>query len=573
VADPLIHAALDLDSSEWGTLAFGRPVETIEAWTQAEVIPALRRVEEAARGGRWAVGAVAYEAAPAFDPALRVAPADGPLLQFGLHDAPLVDPPAPDLDARLSGLAPDVSQARHGAAVAEIREAIAAGAVYQVNFTVRLRGRLEGDPLSLYRRLRLAQGGGDTAFLRFGHRAVVSASPELFLLRQGNRVTSRPMKGTARRGRWPAEDEEAGRRLGASEKDRAENVMIADLLRNDLGRVATVGSVRAAPLLEVERFRTVWQLTSTISGTLGPEAGLAELFAATFPCGSVTGAPKVAAMKLIAALEHAPRGIYCGAAGAVRPGGDCCFNVAIRTVGVDLGSGAAIYGTGGGITWDSDPAAEWDEALAKASVLDLDPAVPTLLETLRLEGGRVALLDGHLARLSGSARYHAIPLDLPAARARIEQEVGDARLRVLLSPDGRLDVERSALPVPLPGPVSVALSREPVDRGDPALFHKTTRRAPYERRRTERPDAFDVLLANRDGELTEATIANLVAELDGERVTPPLDAGLLPGVFRAHLLALGDVRERPLRVADLRRARRIWLVNALRGWNEARLIP
>jgi para-aminobenzoate synthetase / 4-amino-4-deoxychorismate lyase len=573
VADPLIHAALDLDSSGWGALAFGQPTEVIEAWTHAEVIPALRRVEQAARAGRWAVGAVAYEAAPGFDPALRVHPADGPLLRFGLHDAPLADPPVPDLDARLCGLAPDVSQARHAAAVVEIREAIAAGGVYQVNFTLRLRGRLEGDPLSLYRRLRLAQGGGETAFLRFGGQAVVSASPELFLHRRGSRVTSRPMKGTARRGRWAAEDEEAGRRLGGSEKDRAENVMIADLLRNDLGRVAALGTVHAAPLFAVERFRTVWQLTSTVSGRTRPGTGLADLFAATFPCGSVTGAPKVAAMKLVAALERAPRGAYCGAVGAVRPGGDCCFNVAIRTVEVDLESGEAVYGTGGGITWDSDPAAEWDEALAKARVLDLDPGVPTLLETLRLEGGRVALLDGHLARLAGSARYHAIPLDLPAARARIEREAGDARLRLLLSPDGRLAVERSPLPEPVAGPVPVALAREPVDRSDPALFHKTTRRTPYERRRGERPDTFDVLLANREGELTEATIANLVAEVDGERVTPPLDAGLLPGVFRGHLLSRGEIRERPLRVEDLRRARRIWLVNALRGWVEARLIP
>jgi para-aminobenzoate synthetase/4-amino-4-deoxychorismate lyase len=214
--------------------------------------------------------------------------------------------------------------------------------------------------------------------------------------------------------------------------------------------------------------------------------------------------------------------------GAVRPGGDCCFNVAIRTVEVDLATGAATYGTGGGITWDSGPAAEWDEAVAKASVLDLDPALPTLLETMRLERGQVALLDGHLARLAGSARYHAIPFDAAALRARIGLEKGDARLRVLLSPDGRFAVERAPLPEPLAGPAPVALSREPVDRRDPDLFHKTTRRAPYERRRAERPDLFDVVLLNAEGEVTETTIGNLVAEIDGERLTPPLDAGLLP---------------------------------------------
>jgi len=381
------------------------------------------------------------------------------------------------------------------------------------------------------------------------------------------------MKGTARRGRWPEEDDLARERLGSSEKDRAENVMIADLLRNDLGRVSATGSVQADRLFDVERFRTVWQLTSTVSGGVRPGADLAELFAATFPCGSVTGAPKIAAMKLIAGLERAPRGAYCGAVGAVRPGGDCCFNVAIRTVEVDLATGAATYGTGGGITWDSDPAAEWDEAVAKASVLDIDPTVPTLLETMRLEGGQVALLGGHLIRLAGSARYHAIPFDAAAVGARIGLEQGDARLRLLLSPDGRLAVERFPLPEPLPGPAPVALSCEPVDRRDPALFHKTTRRTPYERRRAERPELFDVVLLNAEGEVTETTIGSLVAEIDGERVTPPLDAGLLPGVFRAHLLARGEVRERPLRPADLWRARRIWLVNALRGWVEVRFVP
>jgi para-aminobenzoate synthetase/4-amino-4-deoxychorismate lyase len=426
----VIHAVLDLDSSGWGALAFGAPREVVEARTPAEVMPALRAVDSAAQAGRWAVGAVFYEAAPAFDPAFRVRSGGGPLLWFGIHDAPLLEPPPTppegEREARIAGLAPDLDQGGHAASVAEIREAIAAGAVYQVNFTLRLQGRVEGDPVSLYRRLRAAQGGGDTAFLRTGDRAIVSASPELFLLRRGDRVTSRPMKGTARRGRWPEEDDAARERLACSGKDRAENVMIADLLRNDLGRVAATGSVQADRLFDVEQFRTVWQLTSTVSGRVRPGAGLAELFAATFPCGSVTGAPKIAAMKLIAALERAPRGAYCGAVGTVRPGGDCCFNVAIRTVEVDLATGAATYGTGGGITWGSGPAAEWDEAVAKASVLDLDPAMPTMLETMRLEGGQVTLLDGHLARLAGSARYHAIPFDAAAVRARVGLEEGAA---------------------------------------------------------------------------------------------------------------------------------------------------
>jgi len=568
-----IHALLELDSSGWGPLAFGAPRRVIEAHALSEVVPCIRAAEAAALAGRWVVGFIAYEAAPAFDAALRVRPGAGPLAWFGVHDGPLPAVPTVPGEARITGIEPELEASAHAAAVETIREAVAAGAVYQVNFTVRLNGRLEGDPLALYRRLRGAQGSGDTAYVRAGARAVVSASPELFLLRRGDRVTTRPMKGTARRGRWPEEDEAVRLRLAASEKDRAENVMIADLLRNDLGRVAATGSVHAGPLLEVQRLRTVWQLTSTVSARLRPGVDLADLLAATFPCGSVTGAPKVAAMRLAADLEASPRGAYCGAVGAIAPGGDACLNVGIRTAVVDLESGAAVYGTGGGITWDSSAAAEWDEALAKTRVLETDPGLPTLLETMRLQGGRIALLEGHLARLSGSARYLGVSLDLAVARARLATEAGDGRLRLLVSPDGAITVERSPLPPPAAGPVPLAFSTDPVDRRDPALFHKTTRRAPYDRRRAERPDAFDVLLVNREGEVTEGTFTNVVADIDGERVTPPLDAGLLPGVFRAALLSRGEVRERRLLPADLARARRIWLVNALRGWIEARLVP
>ena len=568
-----VHAVLDLDASGWGSLVFGEPRRAIAAESIEEVLPAIRTAEREAANGRWAVGFVAYEAAPAFDPALRVRPGRGPLAWFGVHDAPLVRAGSGQAGGRVVALEPDLDADAHARAVAAIREGIGTGAFYQVNLTFRIHGRLEGGPLALYHCLRAAQGGGETAFLRTGPLAIVSASPELFLLRRGKDVSSRPMKGTARRGRWPEEDEQVRVRLLASEKERAENVMIADLLRNDLGRVATTGSVRADPLVAAERLRSVWQLTSTVSARLRKGTGLAGLLGATFPCGSVTGAPKVAAMRAIADLERSPRGAYCGAVGAIAPGGEACFNVAIRTAVVDLRNGSLVYGTGGGITWDSDPRAEWDEACAKAQVLRLDPALPSLLETMRLEDGRVALLEGHLARLAGSARYHGIPADLDAVRRRIALERGNARLRLLISPDSVFAVERAALPAPVVGPVPVALSADPVDRRDPALFHKTSLRAPYDRRRAARPDVFDVLLVNGEGEVTEGSFSNLVADVDGERVTPPLDCGLLPGVFRSAILSRGEVKERTLRPGDLARARSLWLVNALRGWTEARLVP
>jgi para-aminobenzoate synthetase/4-amino-4-deoxychorismate lyase len=562
---------LDFDGVLPAPLAFTGPREVIAAETLAEVVPALRAAEAAAAGGRWVAGLVAYEAGPALDPALRArGPGPLPLVWFGVYDAPGARP-APAGGAALGPLDPDTDRAAHAGAVGRIRERIARGDVYQVNHTIRLRGRFQGDPLALYLRLRDAQGGGLGALVHLGARALVSASPELFLERRGELVRTRPMKGTARRGRYEAEDEARAVALAASEKDRAENVMIADLVRNDLGRVARTGTVRVATLFEVERYRTVLQLTSTVEARLRPGVGLAHLLAAAFPPGSVTGAPKAMATRVIAEEETSPRGAYCGAIGVVAPGGEAAFNVAIRTVELDLARGEAVAGVGGGITWGSSAEEEYDEAIAKGAYLSEQVAPFQLVETLRLEQGGYPLLARHLARLESSARHLGFRLERDEAEAALRREAASAagagrRVRLLLARDGRVRTESAPLPPPAEAPVPVALARAPVSRADPALFHKTTRREPYEAARRELPDAFDVLLSNEEGELTEFTIGNLVLELDGERVTPPLDAGLLPGVMRAELLARGEVRERPLRAADLRRARAAWLVNAVRGW-------
>jgi para-aminobenzoate synthetase/4-amino-4-deoxychorismate lyase len=385
------------------------------------------------------------------------------------------------------------------------------------------------------------------------------------------------MKGTARRGRWAAEDDLAAAALAASEKDRAENVMIADLLRNDLGRVARTGSVRVASLFDVERYRTVLQMTSTVEARLRPGTSIVDLLAAAFPCGSVTGAPKSTATRIIAAEERSPRGAYCGAIGWLAPGGDAAFSVAIRTVELDLARGEAVAGVGGGVTWGSTAAGEHDEALAKAAYLSerVDPF--ELLETMRLERGAYPLLARHLARLSASARHLGFRLDAAAAAAALAREAAAAagaarRVRLRLAADGGVRTESAPLPAASAEPLPVALAEGRVSRRDPVLFHKTTRRDPYDRARAERPDAFDVLLANEEGELTEFTIGNVVLELDGERVTPARDCGLLAGVFREGLVASGEVRERPVRREALARARRVWLVNAVRGWVPVRLL-
>jgi len=567
---------LDFDGISPGPLAFERPRAVVVAETLDEVRPALARVEAAAEAGSWAAGFVCSEAAPALDPALH-ARARGPLplVWFGVYDAPAPRRPEPALDAALGPLVPDVDRAAHARSVERIRARIARGDVYQVNHTFRLRGPFRGDPLALYLRLREAQGGGLGALVHLGARAVVSASPELFLERTGDLVRTRPMKGTARRGRFEEEDAAAAAALAGSAKDRAENVMIADLLRNDLGRVARVGSVRVARLLELERYRTVLQLTSTVEAQLRPSVGIADLLAAAFPCGSVTGAPKAMATRVIAEEETSPRGAYCGAIGFVAPGGDAAFNVAIRTVELDLARGEAVAGVGGGITWSSSSEEEYDEALAKGEFLR--HAAPfELVETLRLEPGGYPLLARHLARLASSARHLGFRLDAGAIDAALRREQaraprGSGRVRLRLDRAGEVRTEGAPLPPAPDAPPPVALASARVSRRDPALFHKTTRREPYDAARRERPEAFDVLLANEEGELTEFTIGNVVLEIDGERVTPYRESGLLAGVMRAELLARGEIRERPVRVAELGRARRLWLVNAVRGWVPVRI--
>lgn len=381
------------------------------------------------------------------------------------------------------------------------------------------------------------------------------------------------MKGTAARGRWPAEDEESAARLAASEKERAENLMIVDLLRNDIGRVAEVGSVCVPELFRVERYPTLLQMTSSVAATLRGGAALEDIFAALFPCGSVTGAPKVSTMRLIASLEDSPRGVYCGAVGFVAPGGDAAFNVAIRTAVIDAEAGEVVYGVGGGVTWDSTAAGEYAEASAKAALLAEDVRDFELLETLRLEAGAYALLEEHLARLAESAAYFEFSPPAERARAALAEHAalhaGRARrVRLLVSAKGRVRVESEELKDEPAGVRPVALALAPVSRGDRFLCHKTTRRGLYEERRAAFPEAFDVLLWNGEGELTEFTNGNLVLEIDGVCWTPPRECGLLAGTFRASLLSRGLIAERVLRREDLARASRCWLVNSVRGWVE-----
>ena len=563
------------------------PRRVLVAERPEEVLDVLTEVERATDAGQWAFGYVAYEAAAGLDPRLAVhasTPLGMPLVWFGLCDEPVPVPPlvaAGPTDVGSAATArwhPTWTPTGHAQDVREIRERITAGDTFQCNLTVRMSGRVSGDPFLLYRDLALGQRGAYNAYLGLGRFAVASASPELFFERRGDAVLLRPMKGTARRGRDQDEDRRLAHRLRSSTKERAENVMIVDLMRNDIGRVAEVGSVDVPALFTVERYETVLQLTSDVTARLRPGTGLVELFSALFPCGSVTGAPKASSMEIIRSLEPDPRGVYCGAIGLVGPPDApvrARFNVAIRTAVVDTSSGEAVYGTGGGITWGSEASAEHAEVLAKAAVLAARPREFELLETMRHDPQRgLRNRDRHLQRLATSAEHLGFRFDLSTAQRELDARLAEepaARVRIRLRRNGALGVDVEALLPPLTGPVLLALDDDPVDPQETWLYHKTSMREPYDRRRERRPDVDDVIMVNTRGELTEASRATLALELDGQWWTPSLGSGCLPGVERARLLEAGRLQERVLHVADLERAEGFAVLSSLRGWRAAEL--
>ncbi len=587
--DPSIPAA-SFDDLRPGaacpSLVFPAAEQEIVAWTPDDVPAAIEAAQAAAESGRWAFGFVAYEAGAGLDPALPAAePEPGlPLVWFGLADAPVA---APERDEpgefHTQEWAIEWSREEFGERVEAVRAAIAAGETYQCNLTTRMRSRVRGDLFAYYRALAGSQRGAFNAYLDLGRWVVLSASPECFLDWDGRVLTSVPMKGTARRAPTPARDEAARAALVRSPKDLAENVMIVDLIRNDMTKVARPGSVEVSELFACEKYPTVWQLTSTVRARTRPGIGLVDVFAAMFPCGSVTGAPKVRTMQILAGLESSPRGVYCGAVGYVAPpagpGGRprARFNVAIRTVVVDRTDGTATYGVGGGITWGSTPRGEYAEVLAKSAVLEAaraPAAAVDLLETFAVRAGRAVNLAQHLDRMQSSAAYFDVPFERGDALARVDAaaaDLGEAVVRLRLRPDGALLIEpRDPDPAP-DGPVELVIDDVPVDPASPYLAHKTSRREVYEHARARHPGSGDVVLVNSAGRVTETTVANLLVRLGDSWFTPPVGDGCLPGVGRRLELEAGRVSERSLTVADLRAADEIHVVNSARGRRPARL--
>jgi para-aminobenzoate synthetase/4-amino-4-deoxychorismate lyase len=566
----------DRQGSRW--LSFRRPRRVVVAHHWTEVSQKLAEVEsEVNERGLYAAGFITYEAAPAFDPALVVRPPAGlPLLWFGLYErAELIDTPAKQTPYTVGQWQSSIARNDYESAIARVKDHIAAGETYQVNYTYRLCAPFEGQPWGLFLDLIQAQESSFAAYLDLGSHVICSASPELFFELSGTQLVSRPMKGTVERGRTLTEDKSKVEWLYHSEKNRAENVMIVDMIRNDMGRVSTIGSVEVPRLFDVERYPTLWQMTSTV--TSHTRSSLAQIMAALFPCASITGAPKVSTMGIIADLETSPRGVYTGCIGYLAPDRQAQFNVAIRTVVVDRGGGFAEFGVGGGIVWDSGTDSEYAESLTKAQILFERRPEFRLLESLLWSPDEgFYLLEQHLERLSASATYFGFKLDNHALTARLGEFAlsflqEPLKIRLLLDRNGNICLEKA--PIGEVKPLAVALAEKPVGSGNVFLYHKTTNRSLYEAAKALRPDSDEVLLWNEREELTEATTANIVVKLAGELLTPPVSCGLLAGVFRGQLLAEGSVRERVISLNDLDRCQEIYLVNSVRKWRKATLRP
>lgn len=549
---------------------YANPLTTVAAARLDEVRPALAALERHVGQGRHVAGYIAYEAAAAFDPALRThSAAEYPLLWFGVYDAPrqaLAPRPEAPAEAEIPWRA-RMDEATYIQAADRIRAHIAAGDTYQVNFTFPLEAEFNQDPERWFHARLAAQGSRYSAFIDLGSHQILSLSPELFFSLDGDTLATRPMKGTRPRGLASTADDALAAELRRSDKECAENLMIVDMLRNDLGRVCAVNSIQVPELFSVERYPTVWQMTSTITGATA--ASVPDIFAALFPPASVTGAPKVETMKIIRALETAPRGVYCGAIGWWGPDRQAQFSVAIRTAVVEAASGTARYPVGSGITWDADPAAEYRECLQKTAVLQYTRPAFSVISALRLDEAGYVLRDFHLDRVTASAAYFGYPTTRDALRQALENyapEVTErpAKIRLTLDRHGTIALTHAALPKPRAWKVGLALT--PVESMQPWTHHKTTHRAVYDAARATRPECDDVLLWTRDGCLTEAANANIVLRFGDDFYTPPLEHGLLNGVYRRHLLETGAVAEKTLTLDDLVRATEIHLINSVRRW-------
>lgn len=561
-------------------LIYQDPLDIVEARSISEVEPALQQIESTVeKQNLFAAGFVCYEAAPAFDPALSVHPPSGlPLVWFGLYRRPeSVRPPGLSRirDYQLGKWKPSVTRGNYMKAIHRIRGFIADGETYQVNYTFRMRTSFRGNPLDFYLDLTEAQRSRYCAYAESEAWVICSASPELFFELSNRCLISRPMKGTASRGLTFEADQGQSDALYRSDKDRAENVMIVDMVRNDMGHVAAYGSVKVPALYQIEKYPTLWQMTSTI--TSQTDASVTGIFKAMFPFASITGAPKPRTMQIISELETGPRGIYTGAMGFIHPNRHACFNVAIRTVCIQ--GGQAEYGTGGGIVWDSIPEKEFEEGLMKTRVLNEKGQPFSIFESFLWSPEDGYFLEElHLQRFMKSIDYFQFPVTVDKIREQLKvvsENFPDQphKVKILADAEGTLEfVTEIVDPEAASKILNVNWAKEPVNSNDLFLYHKTTNRHYHERAIASRPDADDVILWNERGEVTEASSSNIIVERDGQMWTPPVSCGLLPGTYREWMLRQGTVKEKVILKSSLKSGDSVILINSVRKNRKAVLV-
>ena len=567
-----MHKQTIIDFKELGLRhLFTKPIKELKTRDLDQVEALLKEVETYQEAGFYAVGYVSYEAAPAFEKKFAVHPAPlmgEYLLYFTIHEEVETLPfpehyEAVDLPANWKE---EVEAPAYQEAIETIHHHIRQGDTYQVNYTVQLSQELEADPLAIYNRLVVEQKAHYNAFIQHDDVSILSISPELFFEQDDRLLTTRPMKGTTRRGLTNQKDLQQAAWLEADPKNRAENMMIVDLLRNDMNRISEIGSEHVTRLCQVEQYSTVWQMTSTIESRLQAEVDLVQTFRALFPCGSITGAPKISTMEIIHKTEKAPRGVYCGTIGILLPKGKRIFNVAIRTL--QMQGNQAIYGVGGGITWDSKWESEYQETKQKSAVLYRQEPRFELLTTGRIHKGELTFLEQHLTRLREASRYFAYPYDEPKLLKELQEELArlesnlDYRCRIALHKNGTFHLvitELTDLPASY---LQAQLTEQKLDLATPFTYFKTSQRDHLSQSNHEQ------IFHLPDGTLLETTIGNLVLEIEGQLYTPPAHLPLLDGIYRRHLLETQQVEEKLLTLNDLTDADRIYACNALRGLYE-----
>ena len=564
------QAILQFDFND-SPIVFSHPIEIIQTNRIDEVNKCLQQVQAAVDNGYYVAGYLSYEATYAFRESISSETSNElPLLWFGVFKAPLNK--ATILSNKESFTIDHwkmlQSKTQYEKQFEQIMEVIHEGQIKQVNYTVPFETSFKGNTYLYYQYLRDAQKAAYNAYLQLGDIDILSASPELFFHMNEDDITVKPMKGTIHRGKSVEEDLANKQWLQTSDKNKNENELIIQLMQTELASITKKDSVHLTKLFEVEQYPTVYQMTSTLKGTLLPDTTATEIIKTLFPCGSITGVPKDESIRFISKIEPFPREVYCGAIGYITPNNKAIFNVSIRTVTINHQRNLATYGAGGAITTNSNAKEEYEELVTKTKILQRQQQCFQLLETLALINGQYIVLEEHMERLTQSASYFDFPVNIHEIRKKLQETaikyaIGEWRVRLTVSKQGK--VELSQQPLSSIKNTRIALAEKPIDKEDIFHYHKTTLRTIYTQHKMN-DDYFDVLLWNEQHEVTECTIGNIIVKMDNELCTPPIDCGVLPGTYRSSLLKAGEIKERVILKSDLDRASDIWLINSVRGW-------